>query len=341
MDDVNQEYNKIHSHLNDGSIDIKKLNMSKFTDAQRSHLLLHLKHFGHEGMHAAMLLILILAIALAQIVLIVWKKKHFKSYQNFLLVCMWIVPFLIASYNLWFRFISIWLVITILTSALIYKPLTQRNIQGSTPRLIYKWFFYLYTFSSIITVTGYVIEICTFLGVNMLLGIKPDFLIDVGFMLLFYGVYWGVLCRDFTDFLVGHLAANIGYYSEKSALPSKSLNSNICAICGRSHAGLPDIDKDDFDHLSSCSESSEKVYTLSCGHKFHQYCVFGWSLVGKKQICPYCREKCDIHKLFSSLTFQKPHFLYGNMLDFIRYLIGFQPLIIIIVQVVIHFLGLE
>lgn len=180
----------------------------------------------------------------------------------------------------------------------------------------------------------------SYLGINMLLGIKPDFLIDIGFMLLFYGVYYGVLTRDFTDFLVGILAANIGYYSPSSALPSKSLNSNICAICGRSHAGLPEKDKQDYDS-PSFSDSDEKVYTLSCGHKFHEMCILGWSLVGKKQICPYCREKCDIHKLFSTLPFQKPHFLYGNMLDFIRYLIGFQPLIIIIVQVVIHFLGLE
>lgn len=114
----------------------------------------------------------------------------------------------------------------------------------------------------------------------MLLGIKPDFLIDVGFMLLFYGVYYGVLTRDFTDFLVGLLAANIGYYSPSSSLPSKNLNSNICAICGRSHAGLLDKDQQDLDHLS-CSESNEKVYTLSCGHKYHEYCIYGWCLVGK------------------------------------------------------------
>lgn len=46
MDDVNKEYNRIHAHLNDGSIDVKKLNMSRFSDAQKSHILLHLKHFG-------------------------------------------------------------------------------------------------------------------------------------------------------------------------------------------------------------------------------------------------------------------------------------------------------
>lgn len=30
MDEANMDYNKIHAHLNDGSIDIKKLNMSRY-----------------------------------------------------------------------------------------------------------------------------------------------------------------------------------------------------------------------------------------------------------------------------------------------------------------------
>lgn len=115
-------------------------------------------------MHAAILLILIVAIALAQVLIIFWKRRHFKSYQTATTFLFWLAPFIIACYNHWFRFVSIWLVISLLTSALIYKPLTQRNVAGSTPRLIYKWFFYLYTFSSIITVAGYIIEVCTFLG---------------------------------------------------------------------------------------------------------------------------------------------------------------------------------
>lgn len=103
----------------------------------------------------------------------------------------------------------------------------------------------------------------------MVFGIKPDFLIDTGFMLLFYGVYYGVLTRDFTDYLVDVLAASVGYYSPSSSLPSKSLNTNLCAICGRSHAGLPDKN-DDPDQFQTCSESNEKLYTLSCGHKYHE-----------------------------------------------------------------------
>lgn len=46
MDDGNKEYNRVHAHLNDGTIDVKKLNMSQFSEKQRAHILLHLRHFG-------------------------------------------------------------------------------------------------------------------------------------------------------------------------------------------------------------------------------------------------------------------------------------------------------
>ena len=54
-------------------------------------------------MHAAMLLILVLAIALAQVLIIFWKRKHFKSYQTTTTFLFWLAPLLIAGYNHWFR----------------------------------------------------------------------------------------------------------------------------------------------------------------------------------------------------------------------------------------------
>ena len=262
---------------------------------------------------------------------------------------------------------------------LIFRPLFYKNLNSngsSIPRQVYRWFFYLYSISSVIAVTGYTIIMLTLLGVNILLGIKPMYTLDIGILLLFYGIYYGVLTRDFTDFLVDILAANIGYYSPSSSLPSKQLNSKTCAICGRPHGGIHrtsmsinshhhdtdlrssllahDMDPSlsDLNNINCFNGSNnnnstidpslqEKTYTLTCGHTYHQYCIFGWCLVGKKQLCPFCREKVDLNKLFSSLPFQKPHYLYGNLLDFIRYLIAWQPLILFAVQGVNYVFGLE
>jgi hypothetical protein len=38
----------------------------------------------------------------------------------------------------------------------------------------------------------------------------------------------------------------------------------------------------------------ENTYRLSCGHEFHEFCIRGWCIVGKKQTCPYCHEKVDL-----------------------------------------------
>lgn len=308
------------------------------------------KHVGHESQHLAMVLILITVMIISQILLILWKTKYKKSYIHASMVAMYIIPFGISAYRHWWRFVSIWVVISLITIVLVWRPLMLPNFSrsgSSIPRLLYKWFFWVYSISSLVAVTGYVILLLTFFGINLIFLMSPQVTLDIGFMMLFYGVYYGVLCRDFTDFLVDKLAARIGYYNPTSALPSKCLMNNICAICGMEHGDRENIDMDGLaktemlitnhssfmDHdVNSDQEalieytvehdgnSKERLFVLTCGHKFHEFCIYGWCLVGKRQVCPFCREKVDLGRLFSALPFQKPHYLYGNLLDFIRYL---------------------
>lgn len=78
---------RVEHHGDDGShvyhgIDISKINISSLPKSQQEHLLMHEKHRGHESMHAVMLLILIASMFIAQILLIYWRKKSFKTYQN-------------------------------------------------------------------------------------------------------------------------------------------------------------------------------------------------------------------------------------------------------------------
>ena len=104
---VESDFGRLHGAVHHG-VDITKMNLSALPEHEREHLLLHQKHFGHEGMHATMLLILIVAIVLAQIVLIWWKKHYQKSYQNVSMFCMWLFPAFISVYNHWWRFIGLW-----------------------------------------------------------------------------------------------------------------------------------------------------------------------------------------------------------------------------------------
>lgn len=340
----------ISSHDQDPIIEID-INGRPFELDEKTRILMKEldKHNGHESQHLAMVLILISSMIISQVLLVWWKTKYPKSYIHSSMIAMYLIPFGISAYRHWWRFVSIWVIISAVTIVLVWRPLmmpTFARSGSSIPRLLYKWFFAVYSLASLVAVTGYTIALLTFLGINLLFNIQPTTALDLGFILLFYGTYYGVLCRDFTDFLVDKLAAQIGYYNPSSGLPSKTLRGNICAICGTENGDKESIDIDgltredpllmanannltendfhhDYENLIEYTDNpnpEERVFVLTCGHKFHEFCIYGWCLVGKRQVCPFCREKVDLSRLFSALPFQKPHYLYGNLLDFIRYL---------------------
>lgn len=79
---------------------------------------------------------------------------------------------------------------------------------------------------------------------------------------------------------------NLQYYVE-GHMPVRTLEPGVCAVCGNRL-------------LVSENESGviENTYKLSCEHVFHEFCIRGWCIVGKKQTCPYCKEKVDLKKMF-------------------------------------------
>ena len=96
-----------------------------------------------------------------------------------------------------------------------------------------------------------------------------------GIIILFYGLYFGTLGRDFVDRLSSHMATSIGYYSA-TGFPSRTLNTDDCAICGE-----------------STNDTMKTV--LDCSHSFHPICIRGWTVIGKKDMCPCCKEKVDLN----------------------------------------------
>uniref|UniRef100_A0A671ML18 RING-type domain-containing protein n=2 Tax=Sinocyclocheilus TaxID=75365 RepID=A0A671ML18_9TELE len=118
------------------------------------------------------------------------------------------------------------------------------------------------------------------------------------------------------------------YYSA-SGMPTKHLSDSICAVCGQPI--LVDVSEEGI---------IENTYRLSCNHVFHEFCIRGWCIVGKKQTCPYCKEKVDLKRMFSN-PWERPHVMYGQLLDWLRYLVAWQPIIIGLVQGINYILGLE
>ena len=77
-------------------------------------------------------------------------------------------------------------------------------------RLVYKWFLLIYKISYAVGIIGYLAIMCTLFGLNILLLIKPQVAMDFGLLLLFYGLYYGVVSRDFAEVCSDKMATHIG-----------------------------------------------------------------------------------------------------------------------------------
>ncbi|XP_046394513.1 RING finger protein 121 isoform X3 [Ischnura elegans] len=268
--------------------EIFTVNPEDLTPEQRwrlEHMKIHEQHKGHESMHAEMILILLVTLIVAQVVLVEWKKRHFKSYQTATLIGMWVIPFVLCLKNQWWRFIFTWLIFSCITSLVARKAL-QKPVQGTTPRLVYKWFYLVYKLSCGLGLLGYILMMATMFGLNLLFDSKSKPWMDAGFLLLFYGLYYGVLGRDLAEICADKMATHVGYYTAQG-MPTRHLESGVCAVCGNKLL----VSEDEEGVL-------ENTYKLSCNHEFHEFCIRGWCIIGKKQTCPYCKEKVDLKKMF-------------------------------------------
>uniref|UniRef100_A0A914MSY5 RING-type domain-containing protein n=1 Tax=Meloidogyne incognita TaxID=6306 RepID=A0A914MSY5_MELIC len=313
---------------------------------QREHEELHRKHQGHDAMHAEMFIVFIVSMVIAQICLMIWRRKHVRSYQIATLLGLWLIPLIICLQKFWWRFLLSWVLFTS-ASWYIWWRVNQTVIMGSTPRLVYKYFLFLHKMSYIFGIIGYFALLFTLIGINLIFGIRPNTSLDFGIHFLFYGLYYGVLSRDLAHILTDRLACKIGYFTH-DGLPKRVLENGVCAVCGNalhslsengSHLNLQNGHTPTV--LSEAMEvEEEKIYTLSCNHVFHEFCIRGWCVVGKLQTCPYCKEKVDLKRMFKN-PWEKPHLFYGQLLDWVRYLVAWQPIIVMIVHFINTYMGLE
>ena len=77
-------------------------------------------------------------------------------------------------------------------------------------RLVYKWFLLLYKVSYFIGILGYIIMMATFMGFYLFFGVKPHVWMDIGIVMMFYALYYGVMARDFAEIVTEKKVSGIG-----------------------------------------------------------------------------------------------------------------------------------
>jgi RING finger protein 121/175 len=188
---------------------------------------------------------------------------------------------------------------------------TRVPLSKGTPKNVFLWFNSIYFAAYAVGIAGYCLILLTVMTHLPLPG--P--------LLLFYGAYFAVLDRDFAEVCTMAMASRLGVYS-KDGLPQKSILPGVCALC-----------------TESLDDEGGKVVTLNCKHQYHHFCIRGWAIVGKKDVCPYCKEKVDMKETFQG-TFLGPQSpAYIQTLDFLRSLIVWNPVIIVVTMLVLRFAG--
>ena len=77
-------------------------------------------------------------------------------------------------------------------------------------RLVYKWFYAIHKGTTALSLVGYFIIMFTLFGVSLMFAIHPDVAVEFGLVTLFYGLYFGVLGRDFAEICADKMASKIG-----------------------------------------------------------------------------------------------------------------------------------
>jgi len=278
-------------------------------------------HVNHEGLHSYLMILLFMLLIASQVGLHYWKRKYYRSFQTVTLFGLWLIPLAVCIFLGFWRFIFFWTTFTISTGYLLWKA-SQSTLEKDLPRKIYAWFFFLWRVSYATSIIGYVLLMMELFGVSRFLAnnvwsTAGEYIGVSGLNLIFYGLYFGVLSRDCAEVCTDRVASKMGYTGKN--LPAKAISERSCGICGEEF------------------ETRFAEVQLDCKHRFHEWCIRGWTIIGKKDTCPYCSEKVQLNRVFSN-PWEKQGIVFGQLLDSIRYLVVWNPIILTTVNLMIYFI---
>ncbi|KAL9650695.1 hypothetical protein ABK040_001751 [Willaertia magna] len=329
-------------------------------------------------------LFIIILIIILQCVVQLWKKYHRKSYLMTSFTLMWLFPALfiifvggLLNYK---RMLIIWTIYSIVTCYIGYLSL-RKALSPNTPKKVYVWFYSVHKLSHFITIAGtclFCLEL--FFGLYTIIISKLlfdleifKFLFPSPDILIFYGLYFGVLVRDCGDLCTEAISSTLEADRNKFYLSPSQLN-RICGICNQElkYESKLEIDPEsniysndnneegeisttdkqplfnrsiiDEGDVSNNTSSKKKRKTiqetkvLTCGHKFHEFCIRGWFIVGKKQTCPICKEIAnpkELDLLQKNFPWNSDSEFYISVLDLTRYFVVWNPLIILFIQLIL------
>jgi len=235
---------------------------------------------------------------IVQAVFGLWRRFHSRSYDIFVLVaiiaCHPAVSLFLGSYAP----LPLYVLFLAFMAYLVYTALNFSQKRNST-KLIFRAFslIFLLTNHSSILLQAVLVLFFIFRVDRMLPVLK----------LMFYSIYYAVLSREIVRNICLVMARATGYYS-KEGVPGRQQSSTSCMICT-----LP-------------FTPEEKVFSLRCGHSYHEDCIKGWALVGQNSHCYYCKEPID-NRVFTQDYWIRTELYIKPMMNAMRSLIAFSTVV--------------
>ena len=309
----------------------------------------HHKHIHRHGLHThvhvhgasgqqsvfgvapGLLMISLFGIMMSgQAFLVWWRRAHYQSYQNTTLVLLWLIPLGMSVYNYYVRFVCVHMLFSAANCYYLSKAM-RRPLSREAPRSIYTWFFRLHRLCNVVGLIAYIMFI---MGVFFNAQVSGVSVGPIGFLMGCYSLYFGIMSRDLAEMCTNRIASQMGVGNLKSGeLPMRQPRANMCAICGEALLASTRATASQNERAKE-----ERVMVLDCKHQFHESCVRGWTIVGKKDTCPYCNEKVRLRGGILTNPWEKQTVAWGQVLDAVRYLIVWNPIILVVVQVVLNVL---
>jgi len=267
---------------------------------------------------------LLAIIILFQWMLHKWKKKHNRSYLIVTLAGLLFFPSYVAWKLSYYRMLSLLAAFVCSSTYLVFLA-RQVPLDGETPRKIYSWFYGVYRTCNALALTGYFFVVGECMGFGIVF--QVDFM-TFGLTLLFYGLFYGLLGRDSCEICCDLMVNTMGY-TTRGGLPLRNAQPGTCALCTK-RLGPSKFEPE---------KEPESQIKLDCGHVFHESCIKGWVMVGKKDTCPVCREKVDLSILPSNPWHYQDR-MWVQVLDALRYLIVWNPVMILAANFVFQTTGI-
>ena len=141
------------------------------------------------------------------------------------------------------------------------------------------------------------------------------------------GGYFGCVQRD--------LAQVISDQISRSIAPTIQVQRhNTCGLCGHELRSLESLE---IGKQAGSATPPRKIWTLPCKDEFHEECIRGWAVVGKRSMCPRCGEKgMDTKAILASSPWEKTSGLWLEFMDVLRMSLVWNPLIFLGIRVMFY-----